>query len=90
MCSRMSMLTITRFYSSNHARFELLNRRFIEASVTTHLVYQKKKKIAIKGSQQQPGCCFSGFIDFLMRKEDENGSTDDAETKLKFSRVSTN
>lgn len=43
-----------------------------------------------KGEPTTTWLLFLAFIDFVMRKEDENGSRDDAETKLKFSRVSTN
>lgn len=48
------------------------------------------QKNGYKGEPTATWLLFLAFIDFVMRKEDENGSTDDAETKLKFSRVSTN
>lgn len=78
------MCNITWFYSSNHAKFELV---FIQGSVTTHLVYQNN---GYKEEQTRTWLLFVGFIDFVSRKEGKKGSTDNTPTKLRFSRAWTN
>lgn len=77
MCSRMT--NITWFYRSTNAKFEL---GFIEASVTTHLVYQTN---GYKEEQTRTWLLFVGFIDFMSRKEGKKGSIDNTQSKLRFS-----
>lgn len=69
------MRNMSWLYSSNHATFELSNVSFSQVSITTHLVYQNN---GYKDEPTTTSLLFVGFIDFVIRKEGEKGSIDDA------------